>query len=400
MDKTQKINTRVTILNKFGATHPSITGKSARQLADFLYINEVDVRVISIKAHYKGKQRDKSLLLPFQSIELKGLYNGCNKYLRLLTNLIDGFRLVVRSLIGRKDDVKIVMTDPSLINMWAVLLKPFYRSKLIFWTMDLYPDAFCSAGLVKVNNPFFRLLSFLVYHFPPDFLIALGSCQYHYLSAKYARQIPYALLPCGINSGGVTELPWWRKEFKDKIILCYAGNLGEAHDDRFLEELIIQLNPEKHVLLLALYGAKAKKVLQCANQNKGIILLDYISPDQLHFVDVNIASLLPAWNHVCVPSKVVSAICANTPVLYNASTESEGYYMFPKAIWLINKSDEYSREINSFYKSMDIEVIEQKRKAAILYAQKLETIQKKAFKEIVEYCKNETVKQENSFEWN
>lgn len=387
MDRTREIKKRVTILNKFGATHPSITGRSAKLLADFLYSNGLDVRVVSIKATYKGKQGDDRLSLPFRSVELKGLYNGSNKFVRLLINLIDGFRLIATSLAGKRDDVKIVMTDPSMINMWAVLLKPFYRSKLIFWTMDLYPDAFCSAGLIRSDNLIYRLLSSVVYRFSPDYLIALGACQYQYLSEKYNKNIPYTLLPCGINPIMFpSQVPWWRKKFSDKIILCYAGNLGEAHDDRFLKVMINLLNPQKHILLLSLYGTKSGRILQYANQDRGVVLLDCISPEQLAFVDVNVASLLPSWNHVCVPSKVVSAICVGTPVLYNATEESEGYNMFRDAIWLLPAVEDYSVAVSAFYKQLNNDSILRKKQAAVNYACQLQKQSEKSYQEILDYC--------------
>ena len=50
-------------------------------------------------------------------------------------------------------------------------------------------------------------------------------------------------------------------DFGDKISLCYAGNLGEAHDECFLRHVIDSIDPKKHVLLLALYGVKAKKII-------------------------------------------------------------------------------------------------------------------------------------------
>ena len=381
------MRSRVTILNKFGAIHPSITGKSAGELANFLHDQGIDVRIISFKASYKGKCADENQSLPFQSVELKGLYNGYNKYLRLLVNLIDGFRLILASLTGRRDDVKIVMTDPSLINMWAVLLKPLYRSKLVFWTMDLYPDAFRSAGLVGQGNLLYLLLSSVVYRFPPDYLIALGTQQYNYLSGRYKKKIPCTLLPCGIHvTESTSELPWWKQKYQDKIILCYAGNLGEAHDARFLQELIDQLDPERYVMLLALYGAKAVNILQNNGTRNGVVSLDYISPAQLAFVDVNVASLLSDWNHVCVPSKVVSAICSGSPVLYNASVASEGYCMFKDAVWLIPETNDYSIQISEFYKKLNKEDIERKKKAAFRYTCLLCDMRKKAFEDIVNYC--------------
>lgn len=387
MDRTRKVKCRVTILNKFGVTHPSVTGRSAGELAGFLYANGFDVRVVSIKAAYKGKYAEEYAQLPYRLIELKNLYCGVNKYARLLSNLIDGFRLVAASLQGRKDDVKIVMTDPSLINMWAVLLRPFYRSRLVFWTMDLYPDAFCAAGLVCPENLLYSWLASVVYHFPPDYLIALGSLQYEYLSGRYDKNIPYTLLPCGIKA--VTppqEVPWWKREHSDKIIFCYAGNLGEAHDDRFLQELIRRMDVSKHILLLALYGSKSKNIYQCIGQRPGVFLIDYMPPEQMVFVDVTIASLLPGWSHVCVPSKVVTAICSGCPVLYNASATSDGYNMFKDAIWLVTGSDNYTPAVSDFLANLDKESIIRKKKAAIAYACRLHERYKTALEDIMKYC--------------
>nr|WP_129733147.1 hypothetical protein [Parabacteroides goldsteinii] len=368
-DSRQK---RVVIVNKYGPRHLSATGFPIRKLADYLSAEGVEVTAVSIHAAYKGKMSVEGEDLPYRTIELYAFYNGTNKFIRLVVNLIDGFRLMLRSMFLPRHDLKIVMTDPSLLNAWAVLLRPFYRSRLVFWTMDLYPEAFVSAGLVAKSNWAYRLLAAFVYSHVPDFLIALGEQQYRYLCRQYKRDtIPHIILPCGIYENIPSELPTWRREHQDKIIFCYAGNVGEAHNAAFLLELIKQLNPEKHLILLRLYGCKAEGLLEVVRTNKAVLILDYLPQSEIQYVDVNVASLLAAWNHVCVPSKVVSAICAGTPVLYNANEESEGACMFPEAVWLIPDSDRMFESIRYFLDRLSKEAICAKKVSAQIYVGEL-----------------------------
>lgn len=74
---------RVVIINKYGALHPSATGRPVRKLADFLWENGVDVIVLSIHASYKGQVSQQHEKLPYRTIELSDFYNGANKWLRL-----------------------------------------------------------------------------------------------------------------------------------------------------------------------------------------------------------------------------------------------------------------------------------------------------------------------------
>lgn len=363
---------RVVIINKYGALHPSATGRPVRKLADFLWENGVDVIVLSIHAPYKGQVSQQHEKLPYRTIELPDFYSGANKYLRLLGNLVDGFRLIFFSMLLPHHQLKVVLTDPSLINAWAILFRPFLRSKLALWTMDLYPEAFVSAGLVSYNHPAYRMISSFVYRRIPDFLITLGEQQYRYLCRQYKQSfIPHIILPCGICRKEEAVEPYWRKANRDKIIFCYAGNIGEAHNDVFLLELIRQLDPKRHLILLRLYGAKAQRILEDASTFEQVIILDYITPAEMQYVDICVASLLPAWNHVCVPSKVVSAICYGLPVLYNADEESEGACMFRDAIWLLPDSMNQWKSVSDFLKVLSVYEISEKKEAAGRYAQQL-----------------------------
>lgn len=384
MNENRKIK-KVDIIEKFSPRHPSIAGRSVKLMADLLDSNGLVVHTFSIDAIYKG-QIAENIRLPYQVTELKAVYNGNNKICRLLVSLLDGFRLIFCACRNSDADVRIVLTNPSLINFWAAVFKHFSRSRWIFWTMDLYPDAFGSAGLVKPQNPLFRMIHHWVYRTAPDYMISLGERQYAYLKNKYKTEIPHTILPAGINPmKQIKQESGWKERYENRIVMCYAGNLGEAHDAIFLLQLIERLDPERFVMILSLYGSKTNWLLERVKSKAGVIVVDHV---ELELVDINVASLLPCWDHVCVPSKVVSAICAGTPVLYNASEYSEGYCMFPDAIWLIRGANDYSQPIIDFYRSLTREMIDKKKQAAIKYAQQLVMVQENAFQEIIQYCKN------------
>ena len=102
------------------------------------------------------------------------------------------------------------------------------------------------------------------------------------------------------------------------------------------------------------------------------------APADMQYIDICVASLLPAWNHVCVPSKVVSAICSGLPVLYNADKESEGACMFPDAIWLLPGSTDLSKSVSSFLFELSFEDLTLKRSAAEIYSQELTRMEYKS----------------------
>ena len=81
------------------------------------------------------------------------------------------------------------------------------------------------------------------------------------------------------------------KENNEKISFCYAGNIGEAHDENFLKNFIDNLNPKKHILTLSLYGSKSKSIIEYCNGKNGIKIIEFIKKEDLNSIDIHIVSL-------------------------------------------------------------------------------------------------------------
>lgn len=372
---------KVVIINKFGPSSKSITGRSARSLADYLISAGHKVSFISLDAEYKMKKRVEENDFKGESIKLKSLYNGNKPILRLIFSLLDGLRLIRRSN-QQNFDHRIIMTDPPLLYFWASFFKKKGRSE-VYWTMDLYPEAFVSGNYISSSNFIYKFILNKVYSHKPDILITLGVNQGLYLDKKFGLQIPKIVLPCGIIDFKLDKtLPTWKKENPNKIIFGYGGNISEAHDANFLITFINCLDSNLHRIVLSLYGSKKNVVLNSIKNSTVVIYVDNISYSDQHYIDVNLASLLPVWDNVCVPSKAVTAICCQSSLLINSSNVSEAWNMFSDSSWLVEYGSNYTESIKKFLRSLNHNEIEKRRSVSVLIAEKMLALESYAYNEL------------------
>lgn len=388
---------KVHIINKFGPKDNAITGRAAGDLGTYLMSQGQDVTFFCIKESYKqiGKINITSTV-DFKIKNVRKLSFGNEGMRRMLTSMLDGFRLTIKSFFNRAD-VVIVMTDPPMLNFWSFIHR-IKRRKIFYWTMDLYPDALHSAKVVNPSNPLSKFLKKCMYKHTPDALIALGEKQFQYIQNQYYsynsknKVEKVAILPCGIMSQAkqANKPDFISNEDEAKLKFCYAGNIGEAHDPNFLISFIKALDISKHVMYVNLYGNKADYVWNEIKDLPVIKKINYLSYDQMNFIDIHLVSLIKDWNHVCVPSKAVSAICSGSVLLQNNNVECDGWAMFKDACWNIEQVDgkDYSNEINNFLDSIDLQKILSKKQIAKHISLHLQSVQDKAYSDINNWIEN------------
>ncbi|MEM9412128.1 MAG: hypothetical protein AAGA30_13510 [Planctomycetota bacterium] len=337
-------NQHVVIVNRNYPPRKGVTGESACLLAESLNQNpNLKISVVTVRSNYAG---GGSSMEPVGEVhEIVSFYDGKQKILRLFSGFLESALLIWKAKRLR-GTVTIVMTDPVFLSaIAAVLLR---NKNWALWSMDLYPDAFISSNLVQPTNPLYRLLHWIVYRSPPQFLIALGKLQADYLNQQYRAKIPNTILPCGVfQPASNVPYPAWKKLNQDKIILGYCGNLGEAHSVDFLKFVLKHLDPKKYHLVLSVYGAKAQRFLdQVDAQQSGITMIDGVSRQQLCLIDIHLVSLLTKWSHVCVPSKAVSAVCSGSAFVFYGTQNCDNWDMLGEAGWLIDEADATNLDSN------------------------------------------------------
>jgi glycosyltransferase involved in cell wall biosynthesis len=328
---------RCTILNRNYPPNGGITGHSANELAGYLEGHGVEVEVITIGLTYgvTGGLGDK---VYGSATSLKTLYSGKQRYLRLIASVIDGVRMANRAFTTAYGGPVICMTDPALLPCWVSRKAAKNNRPWFYWSMDLYPEAFLSSGLASEQNPVYRWLYKNTRASTPDTLIALGQQQADFIKSTFGPLKQTIILPCGISdvSGDNDDSPEWYRAISEKIVFGYVGNLGEAHDADFIIEVMKSINPQTQHFILVGYGVKADKVCTQAYGIDGVTVLDRVEREHLRFIDVHLATLLPEWDHVCVPSKAVSAVCQGGCLILCCSEENDNWKLLYKASWRVD----------------------------------------------------------------
>jgi hypothetical protein len=378
---------RVVIVNKFGPFDKDITGKSLWQLGRHLEQHGCSLQYICVRESTKSNvpaiaNRGDAKVKYVPRIGL-----GNKPVMRLAAAVIECFLLFFRSLFT-KSDVMIVMSAPAMMNWWGIWLKKLTGRRIVFWTMDIFPEAFTASGLVKDTGRLFLFLQKIIYRNPPGMLIALGEQQKSCLQSKYKFPIETVVLPCGIQKVVLDPTPpsWIREEDQGKIKFCYAGNLGEAHDENFVIALAQSLDPKLHRFYINLYGTKAAAVLPQIEELPAVQKISFLPYTQMHHLDVHVASLLSQYDHVCVPSKAVSAVCTGAVLLLNSSNRCDAWHMFRSAaFWVPQQSSGYRSSIAEILRQINVGSISEKRTVSLQLAEDLQGMQQKAFEEIAAY---------------
>lgn len=385
MDAQRPIS--VSIVNKYYPPDASVTSEAASDLGQYLVSKGFDVQIVSSTSKYDGGGATGAHYGTVHRV--KSRYDGKNKILRLLASIIESWSMI-RKVSSLGCDTNIIMTSPPLLNFFASRI--FYRKKQnwIYWSMDLYPEAFEANKLVGRNNAIYKFVRSQSYKHTPELLLALGDIQAEYLRQQFNSDIPYCKLPCGVflNSDRKDELgdgPEWKSE-KDKIYLGYIGNLGEAHSVTFLKSIIKNFDPEKYQMVLVVYGSKADELLDFAKAyTSKLIIKKFVPREQLSHIDIHLVSLMPDWVNICVPSKLVSAVYKGSAFIFYGPEHSDSWQYLKQGGWLINAENVVDNQTIELLDNIDHHAIADKKANAQTFSPQMLEEVKLAYMKLANY---------------
>ncbi|MER0442088.1 hypothetical protein [Emticicia sp. W12TSBA100-4] len=386
---------KVIIVNRHYPPNPGITGESAWDLAKYLIEkHQIEVHIVNIEGSDDGGGAKREPVGKLHTLQT--IYDGKSKILKQLAGFLDGFLLIRKAKSIDKKATIIVMTSPPLLPFWASMLlsngTPPER-KWALWSMDLFPEAFVAIGMIAEKSAVYQWFLKKTYQNSPNKLIALGRKQAEVLEEKYfsksTNKLDTTVLPCGVifHQTYESQFPAWRGMADNKTYFGYCGNLNDAHNESFLIEFIKAFNPEKHHLVLALYGKKAQSVLEFAKNYEGITILSNVPRSQLNFLDVHLVSLLTKYTHLMIPSKAVSAVAAGGAILFCGSQESDNWDMLQEAAWLIREDADLGEQIREYLGNLTNEDLAIKKQNAQKLNKDLQQNVLKAYEEIADFIK-------------
>ncbi|MEO6901882.1 MAG: hypothetical protein ABI315_01860 [Bacteroidia bacterium] len=377
---------KLTIVNRHYPPNVNITGENAWDLANYLIEKyKIDLTVVHIDRNYEGGGNKRKPV--GNMVAVKTIYEGNNKFLRYLSGILDGYKLISKAAKLNNGPI-IVMTSPPLLPMWASKILSSEKIEWILWSMDLFPEGFAASNEVSSNNILYKYAIKQTYKNTPNKIIALGPNQQKVLEKKYNKSIEHVILPCGVflDQNKIETIPTWKTQ-PSKIHLGYCGNCGNAHSEKFIMNVIDCIDPETQHFILAVYGIKAEKLKNYAKNKSYVTILTSVPRNELHHIDIHLVTLVNSWTHIAVPSKAVSSICSGSTILFCGNKESDNWQLLKDAGWQVEDNQDLKLNVKKLLALLNWEDINVKKNNAIHISANLNKLVKESYDTIATWAK-------------
>lgn len=237
-----------------------------------------------------------------------------------------------------RHDVSVCFTTPPFISLLGLALRGLRGTKLVYWVMDLYPDVAVATGIMREDAPatrFFERMNRLALA-RADRTVVLGRCMEARVRAKGLRGANIERINVWSDAEELAPVARadnrYRREWGvgDRTLVMYSGNFGIGHDVRTFADGAKLLASRSDVMFAFVGGGKRKKELVDAMKAHGLsnfVEADYQPRERLgellSAADVHLASMMPGWEGVMVPSKLYGTLGAGRPVIWVGSARTE-----------------------------------------------------------------------------
>ena len=235
-------------------------------------------------------------------------------------------------------DVVVTLTTPPIIGLVGTILRRIKKTKHVYWSMDLHPDASIALGKMSKRNPVVAGLSWLsdpVYRHA-DKVVVLGPYMADRILAKRVRPERVTTIPVWSRKDEIYPMPIEGHPLRlehglsDKFVAMYSGNLGLAHSaDEFLDAARALRDRNDIAFLFVGDGPRMAEVRE-AKQAEGlsnIVMLDYFPREQLFasmsMADVHLISMRNEMTGIVVPGKLYGVMASARPAIFVGPSHCE-----------------------------------------------------------------------------
>lgn len=235
-------------------------------------------------------------------------------------------------LFRSRPDLFVTQTNPPLVVPLAVLAAKIHRRPCMIVAQDIYPEVMLAHGMLEPGTAPARLLARLFgwAYRNARTVVSLGPVMTERLLAKGVAR-PHIVEICNwatgeerIVRGRENELraPWG---LDGSFVVLYSGNIGIAHDVETPIRAMLRLRSSVPRVRLVFVG-KGSRLEQARALSAGLGLDDVVQfhgfvplerlPHSLGLADVALVTLLPGFEGLVVPSKLLGYMSRAVSTLY------------------------------------------------------------------------------------
>ena len=282
----------------------------------------------------KSNQRHEKQIINRLPVIPRGSGTKLLLILNYISYFISSFFFTVYLLIFVKkyDYIIVHHTSPPLLSIHPILYGLFYKTKKIYWELDVWPETLQALGIIKSNFILGQIKKIMIKIYSCYDLILIGSNQYkEIIKQRYNGQIQYfpnwadqTIEEKSDNKIVGINVP------KDHKIIMYTGNIGYAQNFDQIIKLCFKTINEKIYWVFIGDGRFKFKLSQILDNNPKlkIKLIDSVKVDLIKsFIDLSDFALLSLSSkgifNKTVPAKLQTYMCLSKPVIGFISGEAK-----------------------------------------------------------------------------
>jgi glycosyltransferase involved in cell wall biosynthesis len=237
-----------------------------------------------------------------------------------------------------RQDIVVCFTTPPFIAFVGILLRWLKGTKVVCWTMDLYPDVPVAAGVLRrgslAHSVFDAVDRFSLRH--ADRVVVLGRCMQQRLLEKGVDPKRMEVINVWADGDEVSVRPIEGNALRtawqvgDRFVIEYSGNFGIGHDGETMYRAMQATRADDSIRWVIVGGGTKRGELEAFVQAHDIVnaVLKPYQPREalgelLSLGNVHLVSVAENFSGLLVPSKFYGVLAAARPVLYVGPRESE-----------------------------------------------------------------------------
>ena len=332
---------RLFFINRFFHPDQSATAQLLTDLAVGLATYGIGVTVLTGRLGYLGGETAVPCEEQYKGVTVRRVWStrfGRQSTLGRLFDYLSFYLASAWAAVQTKDvDCVVVLSDPPILSVQAVLLGRLKGWKTVCWLQDVFPEIAVRAGTLRegLRARLFRWAANWSLR-SSDRVIVVGRCMERCLLAFGLQRDRVVLIPNWADGDHLTPVApednWFRKQhgLEGQIVVMYSGNLGVVHETEALIPLIHYLQGMREVCFLFVGEGQGKTRLQnwvCQERLENVRFLGYQNKEHLRYSlsagDIHLVTLRSEMEGLSVPSKMYGIMAVGRPVVFIGPDGSE-----------------------------------------------------------------------------
>ncbi len=330
---------RFLFINQYYAPDYAATAQFLADMCESLAAMGHDVHVLASRSVYDGRDLELPAYERRNGVHVHRIDIASGERARFRDRMKGYLSFYLNSFLAvhrvPRADVVVALTTPPLIGLLGAYLRVVRRSRLVLWTMDVYPEIAVRAGVLPRIGILTALWSLLasVCHRLANRVVVLGGDMADELRRKGVPQSKIDVVTCWANADEVFPVAEERNDFRrthfpgDDFVLMYSGNMGSCHEFRTLAGALKSLRGKggSFFRTALVGGGKGRHYLeeQLTSPEDRATFLPYQEREalceSLSAADAHLISLQPKYDGLLVPSKLYAIMAVARPVLFVGS---------------------------------------------------------------------------------